>query len=430
MKLKCNLALSVTMAVFMMGDFGNALAQSRLLPLRKVSVRNSNRRMYRTSDNNASKLAVSISSPEGFEFAGVDENEVSMGDYGFAPANTYLSAKAKSNSKTAAYTWEYYTTSGLLGSKINKSTSSSQTITFKLPSGLQIAPKVTATDPTSTATATASLGSDGIYFGEGYNGNHDCVNYHPNVCNGYYTDASTLALNSKEANEGLNYIWASTGINGFKLLGFAEAFTYSAPYYLEGVTAEVSSETTLTESDIEAHLYARKRGNDGGYRVDSMDLVNLHVSQIIPSNIQNRYRVVFAPDSVIQIKSAVEAVITTPSESTCKLQIVFPESKEYNSDNTGICSLYADFKIGSSQITKSYLDFAGVEMADENGKTTGFLNNFMIGLRKSYTKSTTGLKKVTIQNHLSSKIYNVSGQNLGGNKSIVNVPHGISLVST
>lgn len=31
--------------------------------------------------------------------------------------------------------------------------------------------------------------------------------------------------------------------------------------------------------------------------------------------------------------------------------------------------------IGNSKVERQFLDFSGVEMADDNGKTTGYLNN-------------------------------------------------------
>lgn len=261
----------------------------------------------------------------------------------------------------------------------------------------------------------------------GYMGNHDCVNYRPAQCSGYYTDPTVLLLNSAEANSGLDYIWSAAGINGFELLGFAEAFAYSKPYYLEGVTAEITCSTTPTEADLEAHAYARKLSGDG-YSVDLEDLMDLHVAKIIPSSVSDRYRVVFEPDSAVRVGSAIMVVVTTPKSSNCQIGMVFPEEKLFNSDNTGVCNLYANFKIGNSKVERQFLDFSGVEMADDNGKTTGYLNNFMIGLRKSYTKPSTGIGEVQAAKQATGKVYNLSGQCVGESQSAASLPHGIYVI--
>lgn len=346
-----------------------------------------------------------------------------MGDYGFAPAKAFLTAKVKSNSETAQYAWKYKTVT--MGSNMEDKTSASQSISFKMPEGLYPSPEVTATD--GSLKTVAKLATDGIYYGKGYMGNHDCVNYRPAQCSGYYTDPTVLLLNSAEANSGLDYIWSAAGINHFELLGFAEAFAYSKPYYLEGVTTEITCSTTPTEADLEAHVYARKLSG-GGYSVDLEDLMDLHVAKIIPSSVSDRYRVVFEPDSAVRVGSAIMVVVTTPKSSNCQIGMVFPEEKLFNSDNTGVCNLYANFMIGNSKVERQFLDFSGVEMADDNGKTTGYLNNFMIGLRKSYTKPSTGIGEVQAAKQATGKVYNLSGQCVGESQSAESLPHGIYVI--
>ena len=382
MKSSC-LALAFAWMLSSFAGVNSASAQSRLQSIKGSSVSVSPSKANVPVRREVKKLVVSIASPNGFEYAGVDENEQSMGDYGFAPAKAFLTAKVKSNSETAQYAWKYKT--------------------------------------------VAKLAADGIYYGKGYMGNHDCVNYRPAQCSGYYTDPTVLLLNSAEANSGLDYIWSAAGINGFELLGFAEAFAYSKPYYLEGVTAEITCSTTPTEADLEAHVYARKLSG-GGYSVDLEDLMDLHVAKIIPSSVSDRYRVVFEPDSAVRVGSAIMVVVTTPKSSNCQIGMVFPEEKLFNSDNTGVCNLYANFKIGNSKVERQFLDFSGVEMADDNGKTTGYLNNFMIGLRKSYTKPSTGIGEVQAAKQATGKVYNLSGQCVGEGQSAASLPHGIYVI--
>lgn len=108
--------------------------------------------------------------------------------------------------------------------------------------------------------------------------------------------------------------------------------------------------------------------------------------------------------------------------------MVFPEEKLFNSDNTGVCNLYANFMIGNSKVERQFLDFSGVEMADDNGKTTGYLNNFMIGLRKSYTKPSTGIGEVQAAKQATGKVYNLSGQCVGEGQSASSLPHGIYVI--
>lgn len=372
----------------------------------------------------ASRLVVMASLPEGMEFAGVDENEQSLGDYAFAPANRYLSTKAKSTSRTASYTWTFHTLA--LGGKDTLQTSSGAGLNFRMSEGLHPAPYVTATD--SGRTATYSLASDGIYFGYGRQGNHDCVNYQPSQCDGYYTDTSALTLNSDEANSMMDYLWAGVGVSGFKLRGFAETFLYSSPYYLEAVTAEVYSPTAITKDDIEAHVVARKRSSSG-YSVDTVDIAEMRVSSIIPSQTEGRYRVVFEPAEAPRITSSIVVRIQTAEDSNCKLSIVFPQTKVYNSDNTATSSLYTDFKIGSSQVRKQILDFSGIEMADDDGNTVGYLNNFMIGLRKSYDKpQPSGITSVGVQKAADDRVFDISGKYVGRSSALQSLPRGIYII--
>lgn len=373
----------------------------------------------------ASRLVVLASTPEGMEFAGVDADEQSLGDYAFAPANTLLTTTAKSTSRTATYSWTY-STIGLGGQEQERETSGNS-ITFRLGEGLHAAPVVTATD--STATATHSLAADGIWFGRGKQGDHDCVNYQPALCDGYYVDTTALTLNSEAANEGLNYIWAGVGISGFHLRGFAETFTYAKPYYLEAVTAEVYSPEGLVADDIEAHVVARVRGTNG-YRADTTDLMPLHVATITASQREGRYRVVFEPDTATLVSSSVIVRIQTPEGSTRPVSIVFPQTKVYNSDNAGVCSLYADFKIGNSQVRRQVLDFSGIEMADDSGATTGYLSNFMIGLRKSYEKpGTTDIGRVAAGQREDGRVYDLSGRCVGDGASLQSLPRGVYIVN-
>ena len=422
MKSSC-LALAFAWMLSSFAGVNSASAQSRLQPIKGSSVSVSPSKANVPVRREVKKLVVSIASPNGFEYAGVDENEQSMGDYGFAPAKAFLTAKVKSNSETAQYAWKYKTVT--MGSNMEDKTSASQSISFKMPEGLYPSPEVTATD--GSLKTVAKLAADGIYYGKGYMGNHDCVNYRPAQCSGYYTDPTVLLLNSAEANSGLDYIWSAAGINHFELLGFAEAFAYSKPYYLEGVTAEITCSTTPTEADLEAHVYARKLSG-GGYSVDLEDLMDLHVAKIIPSSVSDRYRVVFEPDSAVRVGSAIMVVVTTPKSSNCQIGMVFPEEKLFNSDNTGVCNLYANFMIGNSKVERQFLDFSGVEMADDNGKTTGYLNNFMIGLRKSYTKPSTGIGEVQAAKQATGKVYNLSGQCVGEGQSAASLPHGIYVI--
>ena len=372
----------------------------------------------------ATSLTVMASTPEGMEFAGVDENEQSMGDYAFAPAFTFLSTSAKSTSRTASYSWTYST----LDNKNNVVERSSRlnSINFLLSDGLHPAPVVTAKD--SSLTASFSLAADGIYFGQGKSGNHDCVNYHPAQVFGYFIDPSSLTLNSAEADSTMNYLWAGVGLSNFNLHGFAEMFNYNVPYYLEAVTAEVYCPTQLTAGDIEAHIVKRTKSSSG-YRIDTVDIAKLHVSQIIPSQLGNRYRVVFEPDEAPQITTPIAVRIQTPENSSCKLSAVFPETKVYNSDNTAGSGIYADFNIGSSQIKKQILDFAGIEIADDSGKSTGYLNNFVIGLRKSYEKPVpAGIESVKASVTEDDTVYDISGRYFGKSSSVNTLPKGIYII--
>ena len=208
MKSSC-LALAFAWMLSSFAGVNSASAQSRLQPIKGSSVSVSPSKANVPVRREVKKLVVSIASPNGFEYAGVDENEQSMGDYGFAPAKAFLTAKVKSNSETAQYAWKYKTVT--MGSNMEDKTSASQSISFKMPEGLYPSPEVTATD--GSLKTVAKLAADGIYYGKGYMGNHDCVNYRPAQCSGYYTDPTVLLLNSAEANSGLDYIWSAAGIN-------------------------------------------------------------------------------------------------------------------------------------------------------------------------------------------------------------------------
>lgn len=420
---KASIALTAVLATFCISPI-NAQVRT-LLPLKNSSGVHKNSEYFAPHKAPATSLTVMASTPEGMEFAGVDENEQTMGDYAFAPSFCFLSTSAKSTSRTATYSWSYST----LDSKSNvvERTSRLKNISFMMSDGLHPAPVVTAQD--SALTASFSLATDGIYFGQGKSGNHDCVNYHPAQVFGYYVDQSSLTLNSDDANSTMDYLWSGVGLSNFKLHGFAEMFNYNIPYYLEAVTAEVFSPTQLTSDDIEAHVVKRTKSSSG-YRIDTVDIVKLHVSEIIPSQVENRYRVVFEPDEAPQITTPIAVRIQTPESSDCKLSIVFPETKVYNSDNTAGSGIYADFNIGSSQVKKQILDFAGIEIADDSGKSTGYLNNFMVGLRKSYEKPVpAGIESIKTSVKEDNSVYDISGRYVGKSSSIDILPKGIYIIN-
>lgn len=100
MKSSC-LALAFAWMLSSFAGVNSASAQSRLQPIKGSSVSVSLSKANVPVRREVKKLVVSIASPNGFEYAGVDENEQSMGDYGFAPAKAFLTAKVKSNSETA-----------------------------------------------------------------------------------------------------------------------------------------------------------------------------------------------------------------------------------------------------------------------------------------------------------------------------------------
>lgn len=165
MKSSC-LALAFAWMLSSFAGVNSASAQSRLQPIKGSSVSVSPSKANVPVRREVKKLVVSIASPNGFEYAGVDENEQSMGDYGFAPAKAFLTAKVKSNSETAQYAWKYKTVT--MGSNMEDKTSASQSISFKMPEGLYPSPEVTATD--GSLKTVAKLAADGIYYGKGYMG--------------------------------------------------------------------------------------------------------------------------------------------------------------------------------------------------------------------------------------------------------------------
>lgn len=123
------LALAFAWMLSSFAGVNSASAQSRLQPIKGSSVSVSPSKANVPVRREVKKLVVSIASPNGFEYAGVDENEQSMGDYGFAPAKAFLTAKVKSNSETAQYAWKYKTVT--MGSNMEDKTSASQSISFK-----------------------------------------------------------------------------------------------------------------------------------------------------------------------------------------------------------------------------------------------------------------------------------------------------------
>lgn len=82
MKSSC-LALAFAWMLSSFAGVNSASAQSRLQPIKGSSVSVSPSKANVPVRREVKKLVVSIASPNGFEYAGVDENEQSMGDYTF-----------------------------------------------------------------------------------------------------------------------------------------------------------------------------------------------------------------------------------------------------------------------------------------------------------------------------------------------------------
>ena len=371
----------------------------------------------------AQSIVVGYSVPDGVNFAGPDEHGQSLGDYVFAPAGTFLSTKAKCTAAGALYAWDYETTD--LHGTTSQATSLSQQISFRLSAGLHKAPVVTA--GSGDLTATYCMAADGIYAGEGYKGHHFSVNYHPALTPSYDISTDALTLNSSEANSTMDYLWSGVGISDFYIHAFAETFTYAAPYYLEAVSAEVYCPTTVNADDIEAHI-VRREGNSPS----ADDIVRLNVQEVTKLNVDGRYLVTFVPAEETRITSAVMVRVGTPEGSGKQISIVYPVSRMYNSDDTAVSSLYADFSIAGKPVKRQYLDFSGIELTDDSGKATGYLNNFCIGLRKSYTPGgISGIAQVCGDDGPSRRthsIYTIDGRYAGPADRLGSLPKGIYII--
>jgi len=359
--------------------------------------------------------------PEGVTFAGLDSNGEFSGDYAYAPANKWLATEAEYAPASASFLWTYPISRDSNGD-VRTGTSTTEQLNFRMKeSGLFDAPELEATYGSQKKSYT--MATDGVKYGEYGTWQNYAVNYQPSQTTTVGNANEILSTNDATATAYLNMVMAGGLFSDITLYGFGESFYYSDNFYLQSINALVYSEQNLTCDDIAVKVLKREK-TTVSYDVE---IARLTTDKVTPLG-DNRYYVVFKCAEPQYITTAMQVILLPAEGKDTKFSPLLPLQKEYRASNMGTASLYSTFTFtGKKTKYPQCLDFFGTEVTDDDaGNSLGFINNWAIGVKGSYTEPA-AVDMVTADSDdcQSDIIYNLNGIIVGKIGQMQDLPAGI-----
>lgn len=366
-------------------------------------------------------LDVYYHTPEGVTFSGLNKNAKFDDDFAYAPANKWLSTAAEVSPSSATFTWTYPISQNEDGN-VKYGTSTLAQFNFRMREpGLFDAPVLEATSSNSTKSYTMAGG--GIKYGEYGSWQNFAVNYQPSLTTALDQANIILSTNDAGAKSYLNMIMAGGLFTDITVYGFGESFYYSDNFYLQAINAFVYCEHDLTRDDIAVKVFKREK-TTVSYNVEVAKLTTEEVTSLG----DNTYYVEFRCNEPQYVTTAMQVVVLPAEGKDTRFSPMIPLQKHYRASNMGTASLYSTFTFsGKKTKTPQCLDFFGTEVSDDDDNSLGFLNNWAIGVKGSYTEPA-GIDNIIADDDNTIRpddtVYNLNGVAVGKADMLQQLPAG------
>lgn len=367
-------------------------------------------------------LDVYYHTPEGVTFAGLNKEGKFDGDFAYAPANKWLSTAAEVSPSSASFEWTYPLSVNESGD-VKYATSTLEDFNFRMKEeGVFPAPELAATSSTGLQKSYM-MANDGVKYGEYGTWQNFAVNYQPSQTTVLDQVHVILATKDATAEAYLNMIMAGGLFSDITVYGFGESFYYSDNFYLQAVNSLIYCEDELTAEDIAVKVFKREK-TTVSYNVE---LAQLTTEVVTPLG-DNVYYVEFRCAEPQYITTALQVVVLPAEGKDTRISPMIPLQKEYRASNMGTASLYSTFSFyGKKTSYPQCLDFFGTEVTDDDDKTLGFLNNWAIGVKGSYTEPA-GVGNIVADDDAmdaDDTVYNLSGVAVGKAQDMQRLPAGL-----
>lgn len=239
--------------------------------------------------------------------------------------------------------------------------------------------------------------AQGILGGYGsYNDGDDeylLANYNSEEFSTMFWDMGTLSTNYEDANTQLNewYSYYAPVFKNIVIKGFAESFSYAAPYKLEATCADIVCPEEITADDVVAEIYSDVDGTYTKLGTYNATLVNRHDADSEGAC----YYVKFESDEPLTITTPIMIAITNSEGNTKNISPTENVTMDVHYGQRYTSYIYADYTAGGNSFTNGFIPFQHVQMQGYGGRTH-YLDHWTVGIKQNYDVELDGIESAII----------------------------------